>query len=418
MRKLLGSRLAQESFQYMFWQLTAASIPFFMLPIFTRIISPADYGVYGLFMAVLLIINPLINPGYISCLARNYKGQSARDSAQQIHIMLTLALFVTGVLAGVIIACGGWLEHVTHMPRTWQFAWLLLGYAGFLVNLRFVVAELMHQPHHYAFYRLGLALLLYTIAFMCVYAFTMSWKGLVLGQVLATTIMAVFAFIFFRKAFLRRYGPIRYDTSDVWQILRFSLPLVFYNIGLALIQLTDRLVLNYFYDTGVVGGYTAGVQLANVIFIFVTAVLQAFTPWVYEKLHSQTGKDKLIKAAIAISLLFVVVGGAYAVISPLLIKVIFNSDFEPLTRPTSLIALGFSLYGVYMVVLLPLLYAKKTIVAGIITLFVAVLNAGMNMAFVPLYAGFGSALSTVLSYSIAIALVLTIFLTRRQNRSL
>ena len=79
MRDILQSNLLRKVFKsftiYTITNLIAMVIPFMLLPILTRVLSPSDYGMLATFMAIVGIINVIAPMGSTAAVVRGYYDQ-------------------------------------------------------------------------------------------------------------------------------------------------------------------------------------------------------------------------------------------------------------------------------------------------------------------------------------------------------
>jgi O-antigen/teichoic acid export membrane protein len=69
---ILRSSLFQSAGIYTAAHLLTASVPFLLLPILTRYLTPADYGIVAMFQVILGIVSALIGLSIHGAIGRQY----------------------------------------------------------------------------------------------------------------------------------------------------------------------------------------------------------------------------------------------------------------------------------------------------------------------------------------------------------
>jgi O-antigen/teichoic acid export membrane protein len=257
-------------------------LPVVTLPIFTRILSPEDYGAWALTAAYAAFMTSLANMGLPSAYERNFY-EYLDSSGRGILLYSTLAF-----VAAALVFCGvvTWVfrEPVAHA----------LGVAGHgdLVFWAYAAAAVMSvRTYCLAYFRntqdarsyvwfsidetvLGMAASLIAVAYL-----RLGVIGIVWGQLAAST--AVTALMLGR--FLRMHRPV-FDRRVLLESLALGFPLtprIFVNV---LGSQLDKYLIGLVSSVGNVGLYAIGQRVANFVFAYMTALENVYVPQVYRRM--------------------------------------------------------------------------------------------------------------------------------------
>ena len=138
------------------------------------------------------------------------------------------------------------------------------------------------QIHTYV--SVGESILSILIALIFVTYYSMGLKGFILGQTMGVLIMFVLVFVFVFIPFKSKF-----EFQLLIQQLKLSFPLtprIFFGI---INNQFDRYMLGILNTLSSVGLYDIGQKIANISFVFMTAIENSYSPEVYRRLFS---KDK------------------------------------------------------------------------------------------------------------------------------
>lgn len=179
------------------------------------------------------------------------------------------------------------------------------------------------------------------------------------------------------------------------EILLYSIPLVFNNITIIVINAADSLMLGYFYNPTTVGIYNVAIPIAKLILIVPTALTGLYLPILatvqenkkeFEKIYYTI--TKWIFFINALSLAWLILYGKDLIIR------FFTASYASAEIPLIILAIGYLINScIYTSRDILLLFTKtKTIFKA--TIISCVANIFLNFILIPKYGMIGAALST------------------------
>lgn len=401
---------AANTLWYLLPTLVTSAVPLATFPILTRVLSIEDYGAWGLAVAYGVVATGIANLGLTVGYERNFfQHDTDADRGRLLYSVLacvTLALAVIGVAT--------WLARES-------IARAIVGHETFgtLVVVAFAANAVTSIKNYYLIYfkntRQARLHTMYSVDETVLGALAsvglVVWAGwgplgLVGGQLGASVV--VLGLVVTRAG---RALPLR-RTSWSWPMLSdalaISLPLtprIFLGV---LGNHFDKYLISQLGTLGGVGLYAAGQRLAYVVFQFVTALGNVFTPTVYERLMSGVPSLQRSVGAYLAPFAWVTAGFALAVslFADEALWILTSGEFRQAGPIVSLLALS---YGVMFFGKVPqLAVARKTWLTSVVTMVSLALNVAINLYTVPRWgavgAAGGTAVATILSTGLAMAL--------------
>lgn len=368
---------------------------FALLPLITRFLDPDAYGEYALALAVAGLVGTVASSWLRNVALRYYYEAQAASATRTFYLSLALLQLVTVVIAFsvtlVIMALLG-QEIVPFKTLIAALAMILAADFQALV-LTFVRAEQMSGRFAAAEITAALTRLLGTGAGLLVGIREPAF--LLAAAALASVIGGLVAY---KGLAPRLSGPARISTAPMKSVGRHIVGALPFSIGEWIGNLSDRLVLNAFSTTAVVGIYSAGFGLGDrVIGGLISAVSLMAWPDILES-WTRGGYEK---ARVAVKRYFQIF--IWLTTGPVVALVAFGPAVVSLLGPSYAAAseiIGFVACAAWLKGLSSgfnrhFELQKRYYALSSITLAGALANLGLNLLLIPQYAALGAAISAL-----------------------
>jgi len=417
-------RLVRTGAAYQAAEILAKAIAVFTLPLYTRHVSTAGYGTYNSLLTAVILSSILLRLGVGEAFVRFYFTDT--DEARRTRIARTATATVawTTTLASLLA-----VVFASELSR------LILGYtdAGLMycailglwafTNIEMAYAQLRVDERARTYVRASGANVAMTVLFtisLVVFA-DEGARGLLLGNFGASAIVVLALWWV-----LRARVSLRVKLADLRAMLRFGLPTVPADASVYALQVADRFYLLRGVGAGVAGEYAIAVQLATVVFVFVRGFQYAWPPLAYS-IDSDAEASRLYSLVTTYFVLatgVVVVG--VALLGRWLVRLLAAPEYYGAYRALPWLALGWTLYGLYQVMIAITGRARVTqrnlpaagagLLVNVALLFVLVPEGGLGLGL----AGAGLALCGSYAVMVAVMHLLTrgVFAVRFQWRRL
>lgn len=400
-------RLARASTLYTGALLVSGGISFGLIAVFTRFLSPSDFGVLALLTATQGVLGAAVGLNPTLFFTAKFPALDRADLRRYGGAAL-LATLVTAALAYVILeGLGLWLEAF-QLPH-WVLAGLaVLGVVVAVRGLGLTVLKMRERPVPYAAAKVGESALTGGIGVALVVVLAFDWRGKYLGQLLAGLAVAVVL-----GAYLVRTRQIGLQTTrtHLREYVQFSLPVVPHSLGFWAINAQDRYFVVAMSGLEAAGIYSVGYTLARILEVANQGVLHAFSPHFYGRLEKGEGKDGIVLMTYGY-LVFAVLGFvAFVLVMEYVVPVFVGPQFVDSARFVPWVAAGYTFNAIRNFMTGYLYVAERTDVLAGLTVGAAVLNAALNYVLILWVGAVGAAIATAVTFA-ALGLVTTYLATK------
>ena len=380
-------------FWYFFQFVIKNLLPLIALPIFTRYISLQDFGIYALAIFYGIIISGIINLGLLSIYDRTFfeLSNDKRKSLLYSIILFVLLLFCISLVFTSFFkeAVAEFLFRKKELTDYLLFSLWFQGLKS--LNLYFLsYLKNFGNAKMHTYFTLGESILCILLSLLFVTNYSMGLYGFLLGQSLGVSIIFLFTFIYLFIPFKNKL-----EIQLLKQQLKLSLPLtprIFFGV---INNQFDRYMLGILNSLVGVGIYDIGQKIANISFVFMTAIENSYSPEVYRRLFSDDNKIRqsvgpFLTPFFYLSILFCI---GVSLFSYEILYILTPKDFH---SASSIIPILVILYGFYFFGKQPqLMYAKKTGLISFLTFISIGLNIALNIPLIKYFGILGAAWGTL-----------------------
>ena len=391
-----------------------ALIPLGLLPLFTRTVSPQQYGLYGFFIAVAWLVHPFVRLGLDSAVLRRSFDLPMERLGEYLGTVLLLCFGMGFLLAGgawLLPDVGGWLlrgaveEGVAAggVLLHWLELVIVIALLENVLHILRMFAIARGRRVSYAVMSLGQRLLLAALAIWWVVLGGGQARGLLLSQLGSFILPVLLGLVWLRWAGYLRPAM---KLGDVSHGLKHGLPLVLQVFALNMIQYADRFFLKTMVGLEALGVYVAGTQVALAFFIVAASVQSLWHPWALARLagHDPASLQRLKSALLLLCTAFLLLALIAAALLPLLTKWLTPGVFSQASTVVPWLVIAHAAHGFYLICSVFLLHQERTLSAASIAMVAFLINLALNYPFILQRGILGAAQATLLA-QIAAALL-------------
>lgn len=399
-----GTGSARASGIYLFSKIFTKGLAFLLIPVWTGVFSPSEYGTIGTLIAWAGVLSPLVMLGLPSALIRLKSDCQTTEEWDVLVTSVAVVILGSGLLfvtAGLMFGPFFWeLIHSGGIPF-WPY--VPLAFTGIFVSsmgrLGLATQQATQKPGRAIFYEqlLGLGTLTLSLFFVVLL------DGGVVGYQVGGLLGGLICSLVFLNELRKNRAQTFLDRKKVRAALVFGIPMIPQALAAWVLGLSDRVMVERFSGLSEAGLYNLAANFGIVISMVAISINQAMLPRYIQrakaKFDSQVARvnalhDIVIRGFVALAGIFVVAATA----GPAALRMMVNErylDALPLLVP---ILSGCFFFGVGQFLLLPLFYAKKTKVVASITVVGALVNVALNFYFIPRHGALAAAYTTLASY--------------------
>ncbi len=386
----LRSSLGRSAGIFTIMNVLVSGIPFIMLPILTRYLSPSDYGIVAMYQVLEAFLYPVAALGIHWAVHRQYFELDKHELAVYICNCFMVLFACTTIISLLLWCFSGFIAQWTSFPEQWLWAIPVTALCRTIHSTVIMLLLARVRPFPYAFFQAILVGSVVALSLIFVVVFGMRWEGRVLGQVISFGVLGVLCTVY-----LWLTGWLRFSIRKeyVRHVLSFGSPLVPHEIGVNAINMGDRLFLANMVGVAETGIYVVAFQVSRVLSILEDSFNQAWMPWAFRHLKEggRETKIKLVRITYACYVAMLILAAVLATASPWLLIPLVGADFLPATRFLVWLALGQAFYGMSKLVATYLFYVKKTSTLGWIAVLTVVSNFSLNYTLISAHGSVGAA---------------------------
>ncbi len=382
---------------YMLPGIASQAIGVVLVPIYTRIFVPADYGIMAGISLAVPIITLLLMCGIESAVARYYMdSQDERDkqitAATGLYFVAILSFPIVGILA---LFFSEEISQLVLNDRQYS-TYFVLALAAipfglcyklsldilrfrFKVNLRTIIS-IVHML-------VSIGLTIYFVVFLRI--------G-ILGIYLATFITQTTFSITVLPVVWRNYG-LTFSIKRLKQLLAYGIPLVPTSMAIYIYQYADRYLLIRLANLEAVGLYAVGMAVATAITLLTMGFQNAWAPIMLSTFRQEGAKEFYARIFNYFNVLVLLAVIAISLFSKEILTILTTANYVPAHTVIPILLLSIFFFRCFAIFSFGISIAKKTKYRLMLMAVTAAVNVGLNYLLIPYYGMVGAAIATMIS---------------------
>lgn len=393
-------QLGKDSLIYGVGAIAAKSVGIFVLPIYTRIFTPADYGTIDMLGLTASLLTAFLVMGMDTAQSFYFFEQKKHGKQAQASVISSILQWrLTAGVAIVILATLGapFLNIFLFAGElTWQL--FALAFSGSLFSCvmgqSVQIFRLLYRPWPYIAITLSHTLLAVTVILTLVLVFDRGIIAFFIGSATASLVVACIGWYLARD-----YLDFSKWYTSWWpRLIRFGAPLVPAGLAMYGMNTSGRWFLQYYHGPDALGIYAVGARFALLLALVVETFRRAWWPIAMDAMQSEDGEETFRMIA-RLYMGFGVTGIiALTWLSPWLVQWLTGPLFHSAWPVVGVLCWQSLFYGLYLVASAGLFKAEKTYLNVYLMGGGAIANILLNKILVPPFAGMGAAFATSLTF--------------------
>lgn len=389
-------KLARNTLIFAIGSFSSKAMVFLLMPLYTRLLSPADFGTSELIVSTSNLIMPFMMLSINEAVIRYGMDRAYRRRE-------VFSIGISTVLVGFLVFC-------LFAPVFYLFdgikGYTLLVYLYVLMGaLRAVCAQFVRSIGQIKIYTFdGIFATFTTIALNVLFlvVFKMGVEGFVLSVVVSNIISVLLLFwLADLPRYLRLGGRNKALRSEM---LRYSIPLIPSTMFWWITNVSDRYLVTYYAGAGANGIYSMGYKIPTLMTIVSGIFYQS---WQISAIEEYSSPEKALDFYSEVlnhysSLLFCAASGLILLCIPITYLLVSSAFMESWRYvPFLVIAEVFSTLVTFLGTFYMVVKRSNSVLLAIGVGGIS--NILMNIYLIPIYGGMGAAMATMISYLLAFA---------------
>lgn len=370
-------------------------ISFITIPIFTRVMTTEQYGIYNIYLTWYEIFAVVGTLNLESCAYTNALTKFDKEHKKEAQIsLLELSFVITTVLMSLSLLFGEQISSLLGLPN--ELLVLMIAQVYFVPAINFWTVKNRFEYKYIALVAVSvsMAIMNVVIGFYLVVSADVTQQAHA-RVVSVVVVQIIYGLILF--GILNKGNKIKLVTKYwKWAVL-LHVPLLPHTLSLKILGSASRIMINSIIGATEAAIYSVSFSVAIIVNLIKTSIVDAMRPWIYEKLKKNDTSD--MKNIFNGVLIFVaVLTMIFIAFGPEVIYIVAPKQYYDAIycMPPIMIGSFFTfLYSIFSIVEMYYEETKKIMIASVVA---AVLNVILNFIFLERFGYIAAAFTTLVCY--------------------
>ena len=371
-------------------------------PLWTRAITKSEYGIIAVVQPIAVFVATIAGFGLEHGVARLVHDRQRGSDAQR-DIAKSIIAFQFSALGLALLASFAFIR-VFEQPlgsllgfntRPYLGLAILAAFLGVVASTLTRTSQTLELPWPVFSSRVVEALVRGGLILVLVVALGMQGTGMLIARSAAAGCAIIMLIVVVRRV---ATGTVR--SGIVRDALRFSFPILPYQLTALVLDGADRVILNKFHGEASVAPYALAYAIGGgAMLLFINSLVHAEAPAFYQVVRERQYVAAAERVVRRIQVLALVSVGVNLVGGPLM-KLVYDESYASAAALLPLIVAGLFFWGVFSFKNLTLLAEKRSGLSSGITMVTAGVNIVLNFAMIPRFGALGAAIATMFAYGL------------------
>lgn len=364
------------------------------VPIFTRILVPADYGILAIMNSFVAVFAVVAGLGVRSSVTRYYY-EGKNDFGEFLGSAFVLISMWTIFLSVALVLGSGYLGKVFNVPH--EVLYLAIGIVFFQAIFQLYESYLRATKKSGLIANITMFEKLVTIALSVIIMLSLE-QNRFLGKAWSMLTIKV-AIGGYSLVLALRVVKVNLNMEHVKYALVFSFPVMLHLLSQYILSAFDRVIINQLVGSAEAGLYSLAYTVGAFQSMITNGMLKAWTPEFYTKLNAKKYDDINRLASKCARAIYLSAFGIILFAREILI-VLASEKYHGGLKIVPVIVVAYIFFFLYSMYVNFSFYQKKTHLIAPVTIVAGLVNIGMNYWLIPIYGYEAAAWTTLVSYAV------------------
>ena len=380
---------------------------FILVPFYTNIFAPADYGIIQLVYAYVAILNIVFIYGLDSAYLKFAAFKDIGDDKDNFSTPY-IAIFGTSLIISLLVIINsGSIGNSLGVPTQYNFLIILaIAIIFFDANavIPFLKLRLDRKAKTFSLFKILNISVNIFLNFYLILILHWGIEAILISNLIASVVSLLLVSPTIVKNFKLKFHSLLFK-----RMLKFGLPFLPAGFAVMLVQVIDVPILEKLTDLSTVGIYKANYKLGIFMMLFVNMFQYAWQPFFLQNAKDPSAREMFSKVltyfTLAGSILLVVLSIFISDFAKIRISgfSLIGSEYWSGLNIVPIVLLAYLINGMYVIFSAGIYIEEKSIYVPIITGMGALVNVVVNFVLIPVLNIAGAALATLASYFIMAA---------------
>jgi len=400
--------LLKDSFLYTISSFLGKGIGFILLPFYTNIFTPSDYGTMDLVAISIILITNLFSLQTNQSLARYYvDAKSSNRKKSYFTTTFVYYIIIYFFVSTTLIIFNSEFSHLIFNDTKYSDVIILAALNIFFGSLYYIGSNLYRlEFESKKFTILSLAQILISSSFIlfAIMILKIGLIGVFIGQLLAYFIFLAFIS---KKIISKTYIKL-FSFVVLKKMFRFGIPLVPTVLVLLAMQFIDRIMITNMIGLDSLGQYAVAMKISSIIALLLSGFQLAFGPYVFSNYKDPKTKETIALFFYGINILSLMIVSFLLLFSFDILVLLTNESYTGAYTIVPLLALSTFFFSIGSYFSLGFAIANKNEIQTMIYIVIIFINIILNYFLISRYGIDGAATATMISFLFSAGLNLII----------
>ena len=378
---------------------------FIMLPIYTRFLTPADYGVLELLQMTIDVVGMLAGLGLASSVFKFYAEEDAPESRAEVISTSTTALAILSVVSAAIGAA--FAPQLTRLvlgpgqPTIYFQLFFLIYFIQTITTIPYLFIRAEHRSVMFVVLNVVRLILSLSFNILFVVYFRLGIRGVLYSTIIAWSLTGGYLTLYTYRRVGRRFSLPRIEAMTL-----FALPLVLWSLANFVLTFSDRYFLKYFTDNATVGIYSLAYQFGFALAAFALVPFNSiWDPQRFEVARQPDADQIFRRVFFYMNLVLLTCACVICVSVHDILRVMAGYSFRSAYKLVPVLMVPFILQAWSNYCNIGLYLKNRTRPLAWAAVITVIVDLGLNYLLIPRYGPYGAAWATAGAYAVRLALV-------------
>lgn len=391
------SKLVKNSAIYIVSDFSVKAITFLLLPLFTRLISPDDYGNIQLLVSIGNFLTVIASLTLGSSISRFYfSNNSDFDLKLMFSEIVKFTVFFSTTIYLLIFIFG---EYIFFFIKIEFHPYVTITLLSSYFSIYYIFIASLLRAKQDATKLSVITVISSLFSSLLTLILVIQLEDKVFAYLFSILITSIFNFIIF-IIFSKNYFYFKKSHNRIKIYLKYSITRLPIDLSSWIVMLTDRVLLYELKGERDTGIYSVGAKIGQAFQIIFMAINKAFVPFAFEKISKKENNnyDELSNIVLKLFGFYCIIWSIGVIFSPEIVMLLDSSFYDNIYL-LPIILLSFLFLSLKLLFQPPMdYYIEYVKIKALIWIIGSALNVILNIILIPKFSMNGAAFASFLTY--------------------
>ncbi|MCP4552302.1 MAG: oligosaccharide flippase family protein [Bacteroidetes bacterium] len=393
----MSAKIVSNSIYYTLGKMLPMVVSFIMVPVYTQYLLPSEYGIVNNMAALQYFFGIVFSLGVEFSLFRLYYDYKDEKSKKEfLGSAFWLIMIFSVISMSLIFILSNSVDKIYSSINFYPFYSIMVitTFVGMFQTVTRIIFIITEQGKTYLI--VGVVQLVIALLLNIYFIIVLQQKAIgVLKALMYTNVLMLPLYLYFQY----KHSKLQFNPAMLKSILKYSLPLLPAALAGWILNSSDRIFIDRYFNLTEVGLYSLGYKIAYIFVLLTTSIRLAYNPIYFKIANSDYITNAKYKLSIynhyyyLFSILFAFLTIFFA---KEFIGLFLNEEYFEAWKILALIVFASLILESSSLFRMAIYQSKKTYYVTLIIIGVAVLNLLLNWLLIPIYRMYGAAYATII----------------------